>query len=117
MGQPVAFFQILSPDHERAETFYRVRSAGRWPPTRPRAGTAWSIPVPAKAPSGASARRRAGREGRQRSTYGPMTWTPAWTGPRSWAASRWSRPTDLPGDYRRFAVFTDPDGSHVGLWS
>ncbi len=102
MGQPVAFFQILSPDHERAEKFYRERSAGRCPLTRPRAGTAWSIPVPAKAPSGAAS---AGREGRQRSTCGPMTWTPAWTGPRSWAASGW------------FAVFTDPDGSHVGLWS
>jgi EmrB/QacA subfamily drug resistance transporter len=26
-------------------------------------------------------------------------------------------PTDLPGDYGRFAVFTDPDGNQVGLWS
>ncbi len=29
MGQPVAFFQILSPDHERAEKFYRERSTAR----------------------------------------------------------------------------------------
>ena len=26
-------------------------------------------------------------------------------------------PTDLPGDYGRFAIFTDPDGNQVGLWS
>jgi uncharacterized protein len=25
-------------------------------------------------------------------------------------------PTDLPGDFGRFAVFTDPDGNQVGLW-
>jgi len=25
-------------------------------------------------------------------------------------------PTELPGDYGRFAVFTDPDGNQVGLW-
>jgi predicted enzyme related to lactoylglutathione lyase len=26
-------------------------------------------------------------------------------------------PTDLPGDYGRFAIFADPDGTAVGLWS
>jgi predicted enzyme related to lactoylglutathione lyase len=26
-------------------------------------------------------------------------------------------PTDLPGDFGRFAVFADPDGNPVGLWS
>jgi len=26
-------------------------------------------------------------------------------------------PTGLPGDYGRFAIFTDPDGNQVGLWS
>jgi uncharacterized protein len=26
-------------------------------------------------------------------------------------------PTDLPGGYGRFAMFTDPDGHPVGLWS
>ena len=25
-------------------------------------------------------------------------------------------PTDLPDDYGRFAIFTDPDGNAVGLW-
>jgi predicted enzyme related to lactoylglutathione lyase len=25
-------------------------------------------------------------------------------------------PTDLPGDYGRFAIFADPDGNAVGLW-
>lgn len=26
-------------------------------------------------------------------------------------------PTDLPGGYGRIAVFADPDGNRVGLWS
>jgi predicted enzyme related to lactoylglutathione lyase len=26
-------------------------------------------------------------------------------------------PTDLPGDFGKFAVFTDPEGHVVGLWS
>ena len=26
-------------------------------------------------------------------------------------------PTDLPGDFGRFAIFADPDGNAVGLWS
>jgi predicted enzyme related to lactoylglutathione lyase len=26
-------------------------------------------------------------------------------------------PTELPGDFGRFAVFTDPDGNQVGLWA
>lgn len=26
-------------------------------------------------------------------------------------------PTDLPGGYGRFAMFADPDGHPVGLWS
>ena len=26
-------------------------------------------------------------------------------------------PTDLPGDFGRIAMFTDPDGNPVGLWA
>jgi hypothetical protein len=26
-------------------------------------------------------------------------------------------PTDLPGDFGRFAVLADPDGNPVGLWA
>jgi len=26
-------------------------------------------------------------------------------------------PTDLPGDFGKFAIFTDPDGNQVGLWA
>jgi predicted enzyme related to lactoylglutathione lyase len=26
-------------------------------------------------------------------------------------------PADLPGDFGRIAVFADPDGNQVGLWS
>jgi predicted enzyme related to lactoylglutathione lyase len=25
--------------------------------------------------------------------------------------------TDLPGDFGKFAIFTDPDGNQVGLWA
>ena len=26
-------------------------------------------------------------------------------------------PTELPGGFGRFAIFTDPDGNQVGLWA
>ena len=26
-------------------------------------------------------------------------------------------PTALPGDFGKFAIFTDPDGNQVGLWA
>jgi predicted enzyme related to lactoylglutathione lyase len=26
-------------------------------------------------------------------------------------------PTDLPGGFGKFAIFTDPDGNQVGLWA
>jgi len=26
-------------------------------------------------------------------------------------------PTDLPGDFGKFAIFADPDGNQVGLWA
>jgi len=32
-------------------------------------------------------------------------------------ARRLVPPTDLPGDFGKFAIFTDPDGNQVGLWS
>jgi hypothetical protein len=54
MGQPVAWFEIISPDAERAAAL----------------GGATLVP-----------------------------------------------PTDLPGDFGKFAIFTDPDGNHVGLWA
>ncbi|HEX3964508.1 MAG TPA: hypothetical protein VHZ03_48985 [Trebonia sp.] len=28
-----------------------------------------------------------------------------------------SDPLMVPGDFGKFAIFTDPDGNHVGLWA
>jgi hypothetical protein len=38
MGQPVAFFEVISPDHERAQKFYRAGSVGLGAGLAPRGG-------------------------------------------------------------------------------
>ena len=79
MGQPVAWFEILSPDPEQAKKSMPTSSAGRWR----------AIPdidaylEPAVALGGA----------------------------------QFLPPTDLPGDFGKFAIFAGPDGNQVGLWA
>ena len=70
MGQPIAFFEVVSPDHERAQSFYRELFVD------------------------ASLDRAEALGGK-----------------------RLVAPAELPGDFGRFATFTDPDGNQVGLWA
>jgi hypothetical protein len=99
MGQPVAFFEMPSPDRERAQKFYRELFG--WQVAAADPATGGYGPVDTGAGEGAigggidRGRRRARKA--SRSTCGSMTWTPTWTGPRSWAASGWSRPLTCPG--------------------
>ena len=76
MGAPVAFFEVISDDPERARKFYSVKIYMRVDDL----GTCLD-----------RAERLGGR--------------------------RMVPPTDLPGDLGRFAIFADPDGNAVGLWS
>jgi len=118
MGQPVAFFEISSPDQERAQEFYRELFD-------------WQVDADpsmggyALVDTGAGAGAIIGGIG-------------ASTGPDDVGVKIYIRvddldaylrraeklggktavpPTELPGDFGKFAVFTDPDDNAVGLWA
>ena len=107
MGQPVAFFEIVSPDHERAQKFYRELFG-------------WQVAAD-PAMGGYGLVDTAAGEGAIGGGIGPGE-GPGEKGVKIYRAEqlggkRLVPPTDLPGDFGRFAVFTDPDGNQVGLWS
>ena len=76
MGAPVAFFEVISDDPERARKFYSEK-------------------IYMRVDDLDGCLNQAERLGGQRMVP----------------------PTDLPGGFGRFAVFADPDGNAVGLWS
>src|ERR1039457_3477023 len=98
-------------------------SAGRWPPTPPWAGTRSSTPGPVKARSAAESARQTrqarggGGEKRGRIYMRVDDLDGYLDRAEQLGGKRLVPPTDLPGDFGRFAIFTDPDGNQVGLWS
>jgi predicted enzyme related to lactoylglutathione lyase len=116
MGQPVAFFEILSADAERARTFYTELFG--W--------TAQADP----AMGGYALVDTGAGEGAIGGGIGPAE--PGEHGVKIYmrvddleafldraeklGGTRLVPPTDLPGEFGRFAIFADPDGNQVGLW-
>jgi predicted enzyme related to lactoylglutathione lyase len=118
MAYPVAMFEVVSDDHERAQTFYSALFE-------------WKVQVdPAMGgyglvDTGAGDTAIVGG-------IGPST-GPGDTGVRFYVrvddlaeflaravelgGTRLVEPTELPGGYGSFAVFADPDGNTVGLWA
>jgi predicted enzyme related to lactoylglutathione lyase len=118
MGQPVAFFEVTSPEPERAQRFYGELFE-------------WDVVAPPEMGGYALVDTGAG-EAAASGGIGPSQ------GPDDAGVKIYVRvddldgylaraeqlggkavvpPTDLPGDYGRIAVFTDPDGNPVGLWT
>jgi predicted enzyme related to lactoylglutathione lyase len=118
MGQPVAFFEIVSADAERARAFYTEMFG-------------WTA-QPDPAMGGYALVDTGAGEGAIGGGIGPAS-APTDAGVKIYmrvddldacldrveklGGSRLVPPTDLPGDYGRFAIFTDPDGNQVGLWT
>jgi uncharacterized protein len=111
MGQPVAFFEVISPDHERAQKFYR-ELFGWQVAADPAMGGYGLVDTGAGiGPSG-----EPGEKGVK--IYMRVDDLDAYLDrAEQLGGKRLVPPTDLPRDYGRFAVFTDPDGNRVGLWS
>lgn len=118
MGQAVAFFEVISPDYERAQKFY---------------GELFGWQVAADPAMGGYGLVDTGAgEGAIGGGIGPSS-GPGDQGVKIYVrvgdldayldraeqlgGKRLVPPTDLPGDFGRFAVFTDPDGNQVGLWA
>jgi uncharacterized protein len=117
MGQPVAFFEVISPDHERAQKFY---------------GELFGWQVAADPAMGGYGLVDTGAgEDAIGGGIGPSS-APGDGGVKIYVrvddleafldraerlgGRRLVPPTDLPGEFGRFAIFTDPDGNQVGLW-
>ncbi len=118
MGAPVAFFEVTSPDAERAQKFYREMFD--WQVAADPAMGGYAL-VDTGAGEGAvgggiGASETTGEQGvkiyvRVGDLDGFLDRAERLGG------TRLVSPTDLPGDYGRFAVFADPDGNPVGLWA
>src|SRR5437899_2094139 len=117
MGQPVAFFEIVSPDATRARAFYTELFG--WAADADPALGGYAL-VDTKAGEGAigggiGAADEPGEAGvkiyvRVEDLDACLELAEKLGGTRVVA------PHDLPGDAGRIAVFTDPDGNQVGLW-
>ena len=118
MGQPVVFFEVISPDHERAQKFYSELFG--WQVSADPAMGGYGL-VDTGAGEGAigggiGSSSEPGDQGvkiymRVDDLYAYLDRAERLGG------RRLVPPTDLPGDFGKFAVFTDPDGNQVGLWS
>jgi predicted enzyme related to lactoylglutathione lyase len=118
MGQQVAFFEVISPDAERAQKFYAELFD-------------WQVAAD-PAMGGYALVDTGGGESAVGGGIGPST-TPGGTGVKIYlrvddldgyldrveqlGGKRLVAPTDLPGGFGRFAIFADPDGNQVGLWA
>jgi predicted enzyme related to lactoylglutathione lyase len=118
MGAPVAFFEIISDDHERAQRFYAELFG--WTADGDPAMGGYGLVDTGNGENGIGG------------GIGPSSDDDA-PGVRIYmrvddldgyldraeklGATRVVPPMDLPSGYGRIAVFADPDGNKVGLWS
>lgn len=117
MGQPIAMFEVVSPNLERAQQFYSDLFD-------------WKVDVD---PSmGGYGLVDTGAEGSIIGGIGPSM-APGDAGVKVYVrvddlaayldraehlgGRRLVEPTQLPGDFGWFAVLADPDGNQVGLWT
>jgi predicted enzyme related to lactoylglutathione lyase len=118
MGQPVAWFEIMSPDVERAKKFYSDLFG--WQVSDDPSGDGYSL-VDTQGGDGAIG----GGIGAADPGSGPNVKVYMRVDDINGYLERAAElggtklvpPTDLPGGFGQFAIFTDPDGTQVGLWA
>lgn len=119
MGQPVAWFEITSQDAERAQKFYAELFG-------------WQVSAD-PAMGGYGIVDTGGGDGAVSGGIGPSSGPEDKPGVKIYmrvddmdayldraeklGGRKLVPPTDLPGDFGRFAIFQDPDGNPVGLWA
>ena len=118
MATPVAFFEILSPNHERAQRFYA--DLFDWQVAADPAMGGYGL-----VDTGAGEQAVGGGIGpiEQHGDAGIKIYIRVddldayLDRAEALGGTRLVPPTDLPGDFGRFAIFADPDGNPVGLWA
>jgi len=119
MGQPVAWFEIVSPEAERARKFY-TELFGWQAAADPNMGGYAVVDTQGGegAIGGGIGPVQAPGEGPSVKIYMRVDDLDGYLDrAEKLGGARLVPPTDLPGDFGRFAVFTDPDGNQVGLWA
>ncbi|MDQ4069196.1 MAG: VOC family protein [Actinomycetota bacterium] len=118
MGQPVAFFEVISAEPERAQKFYGELFG--WSVVTPPGMDGYALvdtgagdaaigggigPSQGPGDTGVKIYMRVDDLGAYLSRAEQLGGTPL------------VPPMDLPGDDGRIAIFADPDGNPVGLWA
>jgi uncharacterized protein len=117
MGQPVAYFEVTSPDHERAQKFYGELFG--WQVSADPAMGGYAL-----VDTGAGEHAIGGGIGPADESdqagvkiYMRVDDLDAYLDrAEKLGGRRLVPPFALPGDAGRIAVFADPDGNRVGLW-
>jgi predicted enzyme related to lactoylglutathione lyase len=117
MGQPVAFFEVTSPDHQRAQRFY-ARLFGWDVAADPAMGGYGLVDTGAGDGAIGGGIGPADADDSGVKIYMRVDDLDAYLDrAEALGGKRLVPPTDLPGDYGRFAILADPDGNRVGLWA
>ncbi|HEX3593297.1 MAG TPA: VOC family protein [Pseudonocardiaceae bacterium] len=117
MGQPVAFFEVVSPDHERAQKFYA--ELFNWQVAADPAMGGYGLVDTGTGENAVGGGIGPGEPGEAGvKIYVRVDDLGAYLKrAEELGGTRLVAPMDLPGDAGRIAVFRDPDGNQVGLWA
>ncbi len=118
MGQPVGFFEVVSPDHERAQKFYAELFDWRVDadPSMGGFGLVDTGAGETAIPGGIGPEQTPGEAGVR--IYIRVDDLEAYLDrAEQLGGARLGDTVELPEGYGRIAMFTDPDGNTVGLWS
>ncbi|MGI9009543.1 MAG: VOC family protein [Streptosporangiaceae bacterium] len=117
MGQPVAFFEITSPDHERAQKFYGELFG--WTVNADPAMGGYGLVDTGAGESAIGGGIGPAESGEKNvKIYMRVDDLDAYLDrAEKLGGTRVAPPMDLPEGYGRIANFADPDGNQVGLWA
>lgn len=118
MGQPVAFFEVISPDAAAAQKFYAELFG--WQIAADPAMGGYGLVDTGAGEGAIGGGIGTGDDKTEKSVkiYVRVDDLDAYLDrAEQLGGQRLVPPMDLPGDFGRFAIFTDPDGNQVGLWS
>ena len=116
MGQPVAFFEVISDEPKRVRDFYGELFG--WEITEGPAGYALVDTGAGEAAVGGGIGPTQGPGDTGVKIYMRVDDLDAYIArAEQLGGAPLVPPVDLPGDFGRIAVIADPDGNPVGLWS
>ena len=116
MGRPVAFFEIISTDAERARSFYCDLFGWSAPADQDGGYALVDTGAGETAIGGGIGRAEGPGEAGVKIYVQVEDLEQALERATALGGKTLVEPSPLPGDYGRFAVFADPDGNPVGLW-